>query len=173
MYFKAMPTMVYRTPAGDDRIVRDIFKRVFYRGSITGQLSMDSYYVKNYETPEIIASKLYNNPQYHWIILMANNIVDIPKEWPKSPEVLDAYVTKKYGAGNEQAIHHYRITGSDPEVIVDYDAASVTAGTHESVTNYDYEIALNEDKKQIKILKKEFVAEFVIQYKRLMASQNG
>jgi len=172
MYFKTMPKMTYPFPDGRLRVVRDIFTRVATRTSLRGQLSYESYEIKLGETPDIIAQKKYKNSELHWLIFLANNITNPYEEWPKDLEKLDEYVKNKYGAGNETAIHHYKITGSDPEVIVDYDAGKIASGLHQAVTNYDYEIELNDSKRQIFLLKSEFAGEFVTQYKRLMAA-NG
>lgn len=55
-----------------------------------------NYVVKDGETPEIIASKAYDDPEKHWIILMLNNIVDAQYDWPLHYSALAKYIEKKY-----------------------------------------------------------------------------
>ena len=173
MYFNTMPLMTYRTPDGKDKKVRDIFNRVAFKSTIRGRLSLYPYEIQLGDTPEIIAQRVYQNPQYHWLVLLVNEITNPYEEWPKDFEQLETFVKGKYGAGNENAVHHYSIVDSEPELIVDYDAAKIASGEHRAVTNYDYEIELNDEKRKIFLLRNEFVGEFVTQYKKLMKSQNA
>lgn len=170
MYFQHLPNIVYKTPEGETILTKDIFVRAGFRSGNVSNLNLDSYYVEEGETPEIIADKLYGSPTYHWIILLVNNIVNTFEEWPRTQEEMVSYLNRKYGSGNLTAVHHYSITGSDPEIIVDYDAASIIDGTHTAVTNLDYETKLNEEKKQIYTLKPQYVGQFAKVYRRLVRS---
>ena len=169
MYFKKMPTILYPSNIGQV-IVKDIFRRVALNDKTTTQAALNTYYVREGDTPEIVSYNFYGSAEYHWIVLIANDIVNIHTEWPKRDSDIFKYVEDKYGAGNATEVHHYRITGSDPEIIVDYDSAKVADGTHSIVTNYDYEVDVNESKKQIKLIKPEFLKDFITTYTRLMAS---
>lgn len=169
MYFKKMPALLYPTKTSQI-ITKDIFRRVAMDKKINTKVALSSYYVENGNTPENLSYNLYGSSQYHWVILIVNNIVSVNGEWPKDEANMFAYVENKYGTGNATEVHHYRIANSSPEIIVDYDAAKLTAGTHVSVTNYDYEIELNESKRQIQILKPQYLKDFITTYKKLMAN---
>jgi len=54
------------------------------------------YDIRESDTPEIIAKKLYGSPSRHWIVLMMNNIVDPKYEWPLSTITLNNYIDAKY-----------------------------------------------------------------------------
>jgi hypothetical protein len=56
------------------------------------------YNVKDGETPEILADKIYGSPERHWIILSYNNIVDPKSEWVMSYNTLIDFVDKKYSS---------------------------------------------------------------------------
>jgi len=168
MYFKYLPTLIYTTPQNKNIAVRDIFVRTGFRSGNVSNLNMDAYYLDDGETPEHLSNRVYGTPLYHWTILLVNNIINPYEEWPKSSVALTEYVKTKYGAGNESAVHHYMITGSNPELVVDYDAAKLTAGTHSAVTNMDYEIDLNESKRHIYLIKNKFIGDFVKIYRRLV-----
>ena len=55
-----------------------------------------TYQVRDGETPEIIASKVYGSSERHWIILMMNDIVDPQYDWPLSYSAFNEYVKSKY-----------------------------------------------------------------------------
>jgi len=167
MFFKAMPKISYKT--GDKTILtKDIFRRVGLDRKKNNKLAVNSYYIKDGETPDMLANNFYGSSKYHWILLIVNDIVSVNEEWPKNQELLFTYTESKYGVGNASLDHHYRLT-SDISIIVDHDAAAITAGTIEAVSNLDYELQLNEEKRQIFVLKPEFLAEFIVSYKSLMA----
>jgi hypothetical protein len=167
MFFKAMPKISYKT--GDKTILtKDIFRRVGLDRKKNNKLAVNAYYIKDGETPDMLANNFYGSSKYHWILLIVNDIVSVNEEWPKNQELMFTYTESKYGIGNASLDHHYRLT-SDISIIVDHDAAAITAGTIEAVSNLDYELQLNEEKRQIFVLKPEFLAEFIVSYKSLMA----
>jgi len=57
----------------------------------------------------------------------------------------------------------------DTSIIVDYDAAKIVSGEYVAISNYQYELELNENKRQISILSPDYLKEFVTQYTKLMA----
>jgi len=100
--------------------------------------------VKDGETPELLAHDFYGDANRHWIILLANDIIDPFYDWVLQDIHLSKYVTKKYGTGNETDPHHYIKDG----LIV----SSTTPGAT-LITNYEYEVSLNEEKRSIKIVR--------------------
>jgi hypothetical protein len=166
MFFKVMPKISYKTN-GETINTKDIFQRVGLDRKLTSRASLEAYYVKNGETPDIIANNLYGSSNYHWIILTVNDIVNTNEEWPKRQEEIFAYAESKYGVGNSGKDNHYRLT-SDITVKVDYNAVGIANGSIEAVSNIDYEVDQNEKKRQIFILRTEFLSSFITQYKSLM-----
>ena len=85
------------------------------------------------------------------------------------------YVEDKYGVNNASEVHHYLlkkdVNGNDvtEEIYVDYNASDLATGKIESVTNYKYEEELNDDKRQMYLLKPQYVEDVIVSYKRLMA----
>jgi len=162
-----MPKISYKT--GDKTILtKDIFRRVGLDRKKNNKLAVNAYYIKDGETPDMLANNFYGSSKYHWILLIVNDIVSVNEEWPKNQELMFTYTESKYGIGNASLDHHYRLT-SDISIIVDHDADAITDGTIEAVSNLDYELQLNEEKRQIFVLKPEFLAEFIVSYKSLMA----
>lgn len=164
MFFKAMPKITYKV---DEKtiVTKDIFRRVGLDRQINNRLALESHYVKNGETPDIISNNVYGSSKYHWTILVVNDIVDTYEEWPKRDEELLDFVESKYGTGNANFTHHYRLI-ANKDITVDYDPSKISE--IEPVTNYNYELDINQSKRQIFLLKTEYISRFIANYKKLM-----
>ena len=167
MFFKAMPNFSYKIN-NNINVTKDIFQRVGLDRQLTSALALESYYIKEGETPDILANNIYGSSRYHWVILTVNDIVSLHDEWPKLDAEMYNYTSDKYGAGNHINDHHYRLA-SDNTIIVDYDPVGISDGTVEVVSNFNHEVEINEKKRQIFLLKKELLARFLINYKELMS----
>ena len=169
MYFDSLPKIAYPYDKQKKQtILPDIFRRAILDKFFKNRVLLERYYVKDFETPEILAHKLYGRSDYHWILLLANDIIDVQREWPISQEELVTYVNDKYGANNSSSIHHW-VLKEDKSVIVDWDAQQELDNKIESVTNLDYETDLNEQKRQIIIPPAEQIEQIVETYKRLVS----
>ena len=85
------------------------------------------------------------------------------------------FLTDKYGAGSEDAIHHYEITKSSGKtsssgpsdyshkVEVNSDEDDATA-----VTNREYEERIQDKKRQIQLLNKGLLGPFIEEFERLV-----
>ena len=84
MYFDSFPKILYDSKGnGEVKVVTNLLKRVAVRTKVkTNALILDTYNVKNGETPESIADKLYDDPELHWVVLMINDITDRYHQWP-------------------------------------------------------------------------------------------
>ena len=92
-------------------------------------------------------------------------------DWPLSQPDFAEFLTDKYGAGNEDSAHHYELvrssgktTSSGPS---DY-SHRVEVNSDETdaitVTNREYEERLQDQKRQIKLLSKSFLADFIEEF---------
>ncbi len=170
MYFSEFPVILY-----DSKEVTNLLRRVAIRSKVkTNVMFFDTYDVKEGETPEIIADKLYNDPQLHWIVLMLNNIVDRYHEWPMSGNQFLDYVNEKYldseGDPNPSGVHHYEIEQSsgDTTVKINIGTDNTDYSSATPITNYEYEEEEQNKKRQIRLLDPKFVNDFVDEFKELM-----
>jgi hypothetical protein len=162
MLFKNFPKTL-ATINGEFVTVTDIFRRVAAKAGIDDYTILESFTVPSGWTPEIVASRYYGNPYYHWVILITNNIVDVREEWPKSQSDLVKYCIKKYnGIENIYDVHHYE---TDDGLIVDADYAD---GYKTAIQNFQYEEMLNDKKSEIKLLDKRYLSEFLTDYNSLI-----
>ena len=98
MYFANFPLIPYDNyGTGDFRLTPNILKRIAVSANIKTTTSLfDTYDVKEGETPELIADKLYGNPEFHWVVLMMNDVVDRYHQWPMSRRQFLAHLNDKY-----------------------------------------------------------------------------
>jgi hypothetical protein len=79
------------------QLVKDIFRRVVLANQTKELFSAyDLYDVKENETPEILANKIYGSAHLHWVLLLTNDIIDPRYDWPMSTINLIEYVKHKY-----------------------------------------------------------------------------
>jgi hypothetical protein len=78
-------------------IVTDLLVRFGVEKNIKNNtLIYTKYDIKDGDTPEIIASKLYDSPERHWLVMLANDIVDVEADWPLQQDALLKYIDEKY-----------------------------------------------------------------------------
>jgi hypothetical protein len=90
--------------------VKNIFYRTAFLKDVLENISAYYEYVINdNDKPEILAEKLYGNPNAYWIILYANNMLDAQYDWPLNNKGFSNYIISKYGsiANSQTTIHHY------------------------------------------------------------------
>ena len=170
MYFQYLPQMMY-DPAGDGsgKIVTNILKRTRVRVNMKKELILlEKYDVQENETPEIVSDKHHGSPYYHWVIMLLNDMSDVNHDWVKSTRQMQSYLTYKYTTTQLHETHHYEIpqTSGDTSVMIEVENTTYPEAT--SVSNYDYEIALNESKRSIDLLKNKYLSLFVDEFESLM-----
>ena len=183
-YFSEVPNFEYVSRLPDAKIsdyitVKNFFKRGFLREDIFQNLAFfTKYSISGNDRPDNVAFEIYQDSTLDWLVLMANNIVNIQNEWPLSNIDFDELMLDKYGSYDTlfNGIHHYetievkdardvKIVNAGLKVESDY---SVTffderAGGMRTVTptipvtNYQYEQKVNEDKRNIYLLQPRYL----------------
>ena len=170
MYFEQFPLIPYDAEGtGNPRDVTNLLRRVKVRSKIRNNSALfDTYVVKEGETPEMIADKLYGDTQLHWIVLLFNDIADRYHQWPMTTGAFNKYVNDKYT--NISGIHHYEITESsgDKELKIDVGTVNTDYPTATPITIYEYELARQDTLRRIKLLDPQFVDDFVSEFRELI-----
>ena len=164
MYFQNFPVIYYK---GKD--VTNLLRRVGVRTKAkTNMVMFETYDVKEGETPEMIADKLYGDSTLHWVVLMVNNIVDRYHEWPMAGNQFLDYVNEKYS--NPSATHHYEIAQSsgDTAVKINIGTDNTDYPTATAITNFEFEQTDQDNKRKIRLLDPRFTDDFVADFKELM-----
>lgn len=104
MYFRNFPDIYYIYDINNQpqlKAVKDVTTNVRFRKQILENITIfDEYDVKEGETPEIVAHNVYGSSQYHWIIMLCNDIHDVREQWPLTGTQLLTSVSDKYNKFN-------------------------------------------------------------------------
>lgn len=179
-YFRRLPDFEYVSRLPDAKIsdyitVKNLFKKGELREDIFQNLSFfTKYKIKGNDRPDNVAFEVYNDSSLDWLVLLCNNIINIQSEWPLPQQDFDRYLLEKYGNYDTlyNGIHHYEtveIKNSQGVVMVPagmqvtssysisyYDfftEKQITSTPIIPVTNYDYEEKIENDKRNIFLLK--------------------
>ena len=171
MYFANFPLIPYDSVGdGNFKVVTNLLKRVAVRAKVrTNTALYDTYDVKDGETPEILADKLYKDAELHWVILLVNDITDRYHQWPQNTNQFIAYINDKYS--NVDATHHYEISqvSGDTTIKIDIGTDNTEHSGASVVTNYEYEEDLQDKKRKIRLLDPSYLGVFVAEYEKLIA----
>jgi len=200
-YFNLLPDFDYVSRLPDAKIsdyakVKNLFKRVTLREDIYSNLMyFTKYSIKGDDRPDNVANNIYSDPTLDWLVLLANNITHIPTEWPMAQNDFDRFLLDKYDTYDslDNGVHHHETI----EVKDSNDVIMVPAGLEVSsdftttyydyfisdmvtkqnitrpVTNYQYEEKKENDKRNIYILKQEYVSVVMDDIEELMAYKKG
>ena len=170
MYFGHFPLIPYDSVGdGDFKLITNLLKRVAVRSKVkTNVLVFDTYDVRMGETPEEIADKLYNDPELHWVVLMMNDITDRYHQWPLTENQFIAHINDKYD--NVDATHHYEIsqTSGDTTIKIDIGTDNTDHSGATAITNYEYELARQDEMRKIRLLDPAYLETFVDEFRTLM-----
>ena len=170
MYFNTFPVIPYDS-VGDYNFkeVTNILRRVRLRAKVkTNVMLFDTYDVKEGETPEMIADKLYGNPELHWVVLMVNDITDRFHQWPMNFSQFNQYIADKYDDIN--GIHHYEVAQESGDTSIkiwvenDSDTNAYSGAT--PITNYEYEQSEQDRKRKIRLLDVQYLGLFTSEFEK-------
>ena len=176
-YFDKFPLMAYDMAGnGVYKLLPDILRRVKLRSGIrTGSFLFDNYDVSDGERPEDIAFKYYGDAELHWVILMTNNITDRYYQWPLTQPQFAEHLTDKYGAGSEDATHHYEKSQDSGKTSSRDYSHMVECNSDETnpsiITNREYEERKQDEYRQIRLLDKRFLDTFVEEFENLIKEE--
>ena len=199
-YFNYIPDFNYvdRNPnakLGDQVKVKNLFRRIKLREDIFQDSTVfEKYQIRGDDRPDNIANQFYGRPDYDWIVLVSNNIVNIQTEWPMPQNTFDTFILNKYGTyQNANAVRHYEtreVKNSQGVVIVpagqivdkgysytyyeEFQQAFVDTGDITvEVTNYDYETRIEEAKRNISLLKRRYLPVILDDIEKEMKYKKG
>tara|TARA_B100000424_G_C22929962_1_gene494719 strand:+ start:156 stop:683 length:528 start_codon:yes stop_codon:yes gene_type:complete len=172
MYFANFPLIPYDSVGdGNFKLVTNLLKRVAVRSKVKSNTSLfDTYTVKEGQTPEIIADKLYGDPNLHWIVMYVNDITDRYHQWPMTSAQFLSFINEKYS--DPDGIHHYEITQTSGNTTVKIDIG--TDNTDHSgataITNREFEEKRQDTLRQIRLLDPAYVGQFIDEFQSLIGA---
>ena len=170
MYFESFPFLPYDSVGnGEFKVVTNLLKRVAIRSKVkTNVMLFDTYDVKESETPEMIADKLYGDSELHWIVLLFNNITDRYHQWPLNNNQFLSYMNDKYT--DQDAVHHYEISqvSGDTTIKINIGSDNTDHSGATAITNFEYEEALQDKLRQIRLLDPRYIDVVIAEFEGLM-----
>ena len=181
---------------GDYSIVKNFFKRVKLRDDIFQDLTFfTKFTVAGDDRPDNVANTVYDDPSLDWVVLLSNNIVNVQSEWPLGQAAFNTYITEKYGDETTlySGIHHYEsreVQANDGTIIIpsgqrvsvgqsvsffDEDSSQQIVRTDVAmpITNYAFEEKLNDEKRNIFVLKPIYLNIIFDDINQLMRNKKG
>ena len=201
-YFRQVPDFEYVSRIAESKnisdyiAVKNLFKKGKIRDDIFQELAFfEKYKISGNDRPDNVAFEVYRDSNLDWVILLSNNIINVQSEWPLLQDDFDRYLIEKYGDYNTlyNGIHHYETSEvknsqgvtvvpsglevSSPYTISYYDYLTSlqvdTGNIAVPVTNYDYEIKLEDAKRNIFLLKKEYLGIITNDMPEIMEYREG
>ena len=191
-YFKYLPKVYVRNKTRVDggqpyELAVNIFRRIKIRDDLQGSLlGFIQYEIQDGTRPDQVAYEVYKDAGLDWVILLVNNIINVNDDWPMNREDLYGYVQDKYGS--IEGVKHYEtteykspsldlvllpsgITVSESYQYTKPDGTILTKSQSRTpVSYYDYETAVNNTKRNIYLLRPQYLTDFIAEFKRLALS---
>jgi hypothetical protein len=200
-YFRQVPDFDYVNrdsdgkSIGDYQVVKNLFKRVKIRQDILQNLAyFTQYKIQGDDRPDNVAFEIYDDETLDWVVLLSNNILNVQTEWPLTQAAFNEFLIKKYGSIEKtNNIHHYEtreLKNDSGEIVVrkglivpknykveyfDTERNQNVVRTNEvdSVTNYTYEVRKEEAKRNIYLIKPDYLELILEDINRLMPYKKG
>ena len=183
-YFSQVPDFQYVSSLPNASISEYItVKNLFKRGKLKEEVAADAtlftkYKVQGDDRPDNVASKVYGDVNLDWLVMLCNNIINLQSEWPLLQAEFDRYLIDKYGSyENLNSIHHYETIEIKNQMGVVLVPQGLTVESNYSITYFDwvnekeitqtnivtpitneeYETKLDDEKRNILLLKPKYL----------------
>ncbi len=189
-YFRELPNLRYpsflpeKTSSLDYVEVKNIFRRVKLRDDLHNSFTVfDKYEIPEGARPDTVAEELYGNPEFDWIVLTVAGILNVRNQWPLNNRDLYNYCLDKYGESlnSNRFFETTEVKDSNDRLIlpkgkvVDSNFTipkpgepTATINPVVGISNFEYETRLNNEKRNIFILKEGYLQQFLNDIREIM-----
>ena len=193
-YFRELPDLNYQSPLSTKSSsrsylrVKNLFRRVKLRDDLNDVFTIFyKYQIPEGARPDTIAEELYGSSDLDWVVLLTAGIINLRNEWPLDNRHLYRFVESKYGLENVNNIHHYEtkeVKDSNGRVILpagkrvdstfsmvnpdNANKVNITPNPVIGVTNWEYETILNEEKRSIFLLRRDYLQMYLNDMREIM-----
>ena len=196
-YFSYLPDFEYVSRLSGSNIsdyvrVKNLFKRTKVNETIFGDLTnFTKYKIIGNERPDQVAFKIYGDSNLDWLVMLTNNILNYQNEWPLQNDAFYDYLLTKYGTEEKMfSAHHYEtqeVKSSDGVIIVPkglevpsnysvtfYDNGQMkTESLLNTVSNYQYEQNIQDDRRNIFLLRRQYLSLALETMEEVLANESG
>lgn len=189
-YFRELPDLFYQSPLKDRNSsteyvrVKNLFRRVKLRDDLQNVFTaFNKYEIGEGERPDTVAEDLYGSSDLDWVVMLTAGITNVRDQWPLSDYQLYKFAENKYGTElNNFAFYETtevkdssgrlilpkgKVVDSDFK-IPDPNSISQDLNPVTGVTNYEYEVRKNDEKRLIYVLKEEYLQLYLSDLRRIM-----
>ena len=189
-YFRELPNLLYpsflpeKTSSLDYVEVKNIFRRVKIRDDLYKNFVIfQKYEIPEGARPDTVAEDLFGSANFDWVVLTVAGIINVRNEWPLSNHDLYNYCLDKYGdsLNSTRFFETKEVKDSSGRLIlpkgkvVDSNFtipnptnSSATLNPVVGISNFIYETRLNEEKRNINVLREEYLQEFLDDMRQIM-----
>ncbi len=189
-YFRELPNLRYPSFLSDkvsslDFVeVKNIFRKVKLRDDLQSNFTIfNKYEIEEGMRPDTVAEELYGSPEFDWIVLTVAGIRNVRNEWPLNNRDLYNYAEDKYGTSlnSNRFFETTEVKDTDDRLIlpkgkvVDQNFTIPKPGTPTAtinpvvgISNFEYETRLNNEKRNIFVLREEYIQEFLNDMREIM-----
>ena len=200
-YFRQLPDINYVSRLPDAKIsdyikVKNLFKKGALREDIFQNVSFfTKYKVTGDKRPDNVAFDFYQDSKLDWLVLTCNNIINVYTEWPLQQSDFDRAMVEKYDTYDNlfNGVHHYETTevkdsngmvfvkaGLETDATFSFKYADTKSGTLVDlanisipVTNYEYEVEIEDAKRNIFLLKPQYLSVVRDDLEEIMTYKKG
>lgn len=144
-YFSQVPDFQYVSRLPNASISEYIkVKNLFKRGKLKEDIAADATLFTKYkiigdDRPDNVASEVYGDANLDWLVMLCNNVVNLQSEWPLLQAEFDRYLLDKYGSyENLNLIHHYETIEIKNQMGVVLVPEGLTVESDYSITYFDW-----------------------------------
>ena len=189
-YFREIPNLRYpsflqeKGSSFDYVEAKNLFRRTKLRDDLQNNFTLfDKYEIVEGMRPDNVAQELYESDQFDWVVLLVAGITNVRNEWPLSNRDLYHYALDKYGDSLNSNMFFETIEVKDSSgrlilpkgKVVDQNftipkpgAPNATINPVVGISNFEYETRINDEKRNIFVLRLEYLQEFVNDFRELM-----
>ena len=189
-FFRELPNLLYpsflpeKTSSLDFIEVKNIFRRVKIRDDLQSSFTVfNKYEIPMGSRPDMVAEELYGVASFDWIVLTVAGILNVRNEWPLSNRDLYNYSLDKYGdsINSNRFFETTEVKDSSGRLILQKGKVvdsnftipkpgepTATLNPVVGISNYEYETRLNDEKRNIFILREDYIQEFLEDMRAIM-----
>ena len=189
-YFRELPNLRYpsflpdKTSSLDFVEVKNVFRRAKLRDDLQNNFTVfERYEIPMGFRPDVVAEELYGSDQLDWVVLTVAGILNVRNEWPLSDRDIYDYSLDKYGESLNSVKFFETTEVKDTNgrmilpkgKIVDSNFTipkpgepTATLNPVVGISNYEYETRLNDEKRNIFVLREEYLQQFLNDMRELM-----
>ena len=189
-YFREIPNLRYpsflqeKGSSFDYVETKNLFRRTKLRDDLQNNFTLfDKYEIVEGMRPDNVAQELYESDQFDWVVLLVAGITNVRNEWPLSNRDLYYYALDKYGDSLNSNMFFETTEVKDTSgrlilpkgKVVDQNftipkpgAPNATINPVVGISNFEYETRINDEKRNIFVLRLEYLQEFVNDFRELM-----